>query len=109
MELDAEQRRAIVSMCVSVARADGEVSPGELEALLDILSRFAEGVVGFGELQTWLQEGPPDVQARLPGASIRPFVREAVVIANADGKVDASEVATIKKLVRRYFDGEESD
>ena len=104
MELDAEQRKAIVAMCCSVARADGEVTPGEFEALLDILSRFASGVVGFGELQQWLADGPPDISARLPGESIRPFVHEAVAVANADGTVDDSEVKTIKAMVARYFE-----
>jgi tellurite resistance protein len=35
---------------------------------------------------------------------VKVFLREAVAIARADGKVQEVEIATMKELVQRYFD-----
>ncbi len=104
MELTGEQRRALIAMCCVVARADGEVSPAEYETLLDLMSRLARGVVGFSELEGWMRTEPPIVSERLPEESIRMFLREALTLARADGKLEDVEIATIKDLVGRYFE-----
>ena len=104
MELTKEQRRAILAMCCTVARSDGQVSSSEYESLLDLLSRMAHGAVGFSELQHWMDHGPPEITVRLPEHSIRMFLREALGLARADGKLEQVELATIKELVARYFD-----
>jgi tellurite resistance protein len=104
MELTREQRRAMLAMCCTVARADGQVNSSEYESLLDLLSRMAQGAVGFSELQNWLDQGPPEVQVRLPEQTIRTFLREALSLARADGKLEPVELATIKELVARYFE-----
>lgn len=91
-------------MCCEVARADGSVNTREYESLLELLGRLAQGAVGFSELERWITIGPPAVDARLPEECIKTFLREAVGVARADGKVDEVEIATIKELVARYFD-----
>lgn len=104
MELSREQRRALIAMCCVVARSDGEVSPSEYEVLLDLMNRLARGVVGFSELEQWMRSEPPIITARLPEESIRMFLREALALARADGKLEEVEITTIKDLVARYFD-----
>jgi len=104
MELTREQRRALVAMCCVVARADGQVSPSEYEALLDLMSRLAKGAVGFSELEQWLHKDPPIATERLPEECIRMFLREALSLARADGKLEEVEISTIKELVARYFE-----
>lgn len=104
MELSREQRRALIAMCCVVARSDGEVSPSEYEALLDLMNRLAKGAVGFSELEAWMRSDPPIVTARLPEDSIRMFLREALALARADGKLAEVEITTIKDLVARYFE-----
>ena len=104
MELTKEQRRAILAMCCTVARSDGQVSSSEYESLLDMLSRMAQGAVGFSELQQWMDHGPPQIQVRLPEQSIRMFLREALGLARVDGKLEDVELATIKELVALYFE-----
>lgn len=91
-------------MCCEVARADGSVNTLEYESLLELLGRLSQGAVGFSELERWVSVGPPAIDARLPEESVKTFLREAVGIARADGKVDEVEIATIKELVARYFD-----
>ncbi len=104
MELNHEQRRAILAMCCMVARADGAVSPSEYESLLDLLSRLAQGSVGFSELEEWMHQGPPELSIRMPEESIRLFLREALALARSDGKLVDEEMSTIKGLVERYFE-----
>lgn len=104
MELSREQRRALIAMCCVVARSDGAVSPSEYEVLLDLMNRLARGVVGFSELEQWMSSEPPIITARLPEESIRMFLREAIALARADGKLEEVEITTIKDLVARYFD-----
>ncbi len=104
MDLSREQRRALIAMCCVVARSDGDVSPSEYEALLDLMSRLAKGAVGFSELEAWMRTDPPIITARLPEDSIRMFLREALQLARADGKLEQVEISTIKDLVERYFD-----
>ena len=60
--------------------------------------------MGFSEIEHWVASGPPRIDVRLPEAAVKVFLREAVSIARADGKVEAVEIATIKDLVERYFD-----
>lgn len=98
------QRRALLAMCCEVARADGSVDTGEIERLLELLGRVAHHAVRFSELQRWVEEGPPRFEVKLPDSVVKEFVREAVALARADGKVDTVEIATIKQLVQRYFD-----
>jgi tellurite resistance protein len=104
MELSRDQRRALLAMCIEVARADGSVNVSEYEGVLELLGRMAQGSVGYSEIEQWLQQGPPRLDVRLPEEAVKVFLREAVGIARADGKVDAVEIATIKELVARYFD-----
>ena len=104
MELNKPQRRALLAMCCVVARSDGEVSTAEYESLLYLLTRMAHGAVGFSELEEWMRSGPPAIDARLPEECIKMFLREAIALARADGKVADVELATIKDLVQRYFD-----
>lgn len=104
MELTRLERRAMLAMCIQVARADGAVNHSEYEGLLDLLCRLAQGAVGFSELEQWVGSGPPRIDVRLPEAAVKLFLREAVAIARADGKVEDVEIATIKQLVERYFD-----
>jgi tellurite resistance protein len=104
MELTREQRRALLALCCVVARADGEVSTAEYEQLLDLLARLSQGSVGFSELQRWMNEGPPALDVRLPEDCIRMFLREAIALGRADGRLDEVEIATIKELVQRYFE-----
>jgi tellurite resistance protein len=104
MELTKDQRRAILAMCCIVARSDGTVSSSEYEQLLDLLARLAQGAVGFSELEQWLNDGPPAIEVRLPETAIRMFLREALTLAKADGKLEDVELATIKELVSRYFE-----
>lgn len=104
MELTREQRRALLAMCIVVARADGQVSASEYEQLLDLLARLAGHAVGFSELERWLQEGPPEITVRLPESAIRMFLREALYLARVDGKLQDVELSTIKELVTRYFE-----
>ncbi len=104
MELSRQQRRAMLAMCIEVARADGSVNVSEYEGLLDLLGRLAQGAVGFSEIEQWISTGPPRLDVRLPEQAVKLFLREAVAIARADGKVEAAEIATIKELVGRYFD-----
>jgi tellurite resistance protein len=91
-------------MCCEVARADGSVHTLEYEGLLELLGRLSQGAVGFSELERWISAGPPPVELRLPEEVLKTFLREAVTIARADGKVDEAELATMKELVQRYFD-----
>lgn len=104
MELSKPQRRALIAMCCLVARVDGQVSSAEYELLLDILSRIAQGAVGYSELERWLNDGPPEIDVRFPEQAIRMFLREALALSRADGKLDDSELAVIKDLVARYFE-----
>lgn len=104
MELTSEQCRAFLSMCCTVARADGAVSAGEYEGLLGMLTRFSAGAVGFSELERWMADGPPEVQTRLPEDLIRMFLREALALARVDGQLVEAELETIRDLVTRYFD-----
>ena len=103
MELTKEQRRAFLAMCIMVARADGAVSSSEYEVLLDLLTRVAEGAVGFSELDRWMQHGPPPFDVRIP-EHFSLFLREALALARVDGNLQDVELATIKDLVQRYFD-----
>jgi len=107
MELSNKQRHDIIALCCAVAHADGNVSPLEFEHMLDLLMRIGQGSVGFEELQTWLEQGPPPLNAKLPEAAIKTFLREAIGVANADGRVDESELAAIKRLVAGCFEGAE--
>ncbi len=104
MELSRDQRRALLAMCIEVARADGTVNVSEYENVLELLGRLSHGSVGYSEIEQWLQQGAPRFDVRLPEEAVKVFLREAVGIARADGKVDAVEIATIKELVARYFD-----
>jgi tellurite resistance protein len=104
MELTKDQRRALLAMCCMVARSDGQVSTPEYEVLLGLLSRYAAGAVGFSELERWLHEGPPEINVRFPEEAIRMFLREALALARADGKVADIELSTIKQLASRYFE-----
>jgi len=104
MELTRQQRRALLGMCIEVARSDGSVNTSEYEQLLELLGRLSNGAVGYSEIETWIQKGPPSVEIRLPETAVKLFLREAVAIARADGKVQEVEIATIKDLVTRYFD-----
>jgi tellurite resistance protein len=108
MELNRPQRRALLAMCCVVARSDGEVSAAEYEQLLDLLTRMAHGAVGFSELEDWMRSGPPPIDTRMPEEYIKLFLREAIALARADGKVADVELATIKDLVQRYFDAPKS-
>jgi tellurite resistance protein len=104
VELTRQQRRALLAMCCEVARADGSVNASEYEGLLELLGRMAQGAVGFSELERWISVGPPALDTTLPEETVKIFLREAVGIARADGKVDEVEIATIKQLLERYFD-----
>ena len=104
MHLSKKDRRAIIAMCCTVARADGFVSAGEFEYLMDILGRLSRGSVTFGELQSWLDDGPPSIDVILSEDLLQLFLHEAVAVAHADGQVDESEIWTIKSLVRSFFD-----
>lgn len=90
-------------MCCAVARADGEVTSAEYERLLDLLSRVGQNAVKYSELERWIEVGPPELDDKLPDAAVRAFVQEAVAIAHADGKLQDTEIKTIKQLVERYF------
>lgn len=104
MELNRPQRRALLAMFCVVARSDGEVSATEYEQLLDMLTRMANGAVGFSELDEWVRSGPPPIETCLPEAHIKGFLREAIALAGSDGKVADVELATIKDLVQRHFE-----
>ena len=91
-------------MCCAVARADGEVSPAELEALLGLLARFASGLVGYGELQRWLDDGPPEIRARFGEDELRACIRDALAVARADGTIDDAELGTIKRYAERHLE-----
>lgn len=104
MDLTRPQRRALLGMCIEVARSDGSVNTSEYEQLLELLGRLANGAVGYSEIESWIQKGPPAVDVRMPESAVKLFLREAVAIARADGKVQEVEIATIKDLVARYFD-----
>jgi tellurite resistance protein len=92
-------------MCCEVARADGVVSAGEYERLIEILAELGAGAVSFGELQLWLEQGAPSPRRKLPEELIRLFLHEAISIARADGQVDQVELASIKDFVRYCFEG----
>lgn len=104
MRLSDEQQRVVVATCCAVARADGEVSPAEIESLLGLLARFARGAVAYAELQRWLDEGPPEIGARLSESELRACIGEALAVAKADGQIDDAEVDTIKKYAERYLE-----
>ena len=104
MDLSDTQRRALLAMCCEVARADGSVDTGEIEQLLELLGRLSHHSVGFSELQQWVEQGPPHFDVKLPDSVVKEFVKEAVALARADGKVDRVEIAAIKHMVERYFD-----
>ena len=89
-------------MNCTVCHVDFPVNSGE--GLLELLGRLSQGAVGFSELEHWISSGPPAVELRLPEEILKTFLREAVTIARADGKVDEAELATMKELVQRYFD-----
>ena len=107
MELSNKQRRDILALCCAVAHADGNVSPLEFEHMLELLMRIGQGTVGFEELQNWLEQGPPPLDAKLPESAIKLFLHEAVGLANADGHVDERELTAIKRLVAGCFEGAE--
>src|SRR5687767_7200011 len=104
MDLTRQQRRALLGMCIEVARSDGSVNTSEYEGLLELLGRLSNGAVGYSEIETWILKGPPAVEVRLPESAVKLFLREAVAIARVDGKVQEVEIATIKDLISRYFD-----
>lgn len=104
MDLTRQQRRALLGMCIEVARSDGSVNSSEYEGLLELLGRLSNGAVGYSEIETWIHKGAPAMDVRLPEAAVKLFLREAVAIARADGRVQEVEIATIKELVTRYFD-----
>lgn len=93
-----------MAMCIEVARADGSVNASEYEALLGLLTGLAQNAVGFSELEQWVSAGPPRLDVRLPEDAVKLYLREAVAVARADGKIQEVEIATIKALVERYFD-----
>ena len=107
MELTPKQRHDILALCCAVAHADGNTSPLEFEHMLDLLMRIGQGSVGFEELQVWLEQGPPPLEAKLPEAHIKLFLHEAIAVANADGHVDESEISAIKRLIAGCFEGAE--
>ena len=87
-----------------MARADGEVSPAEIESLLELLARLAGGSMSYAELQRWLEQGPPEIVAQLGEADLRTCIREALTVAKADGTIDDAELATIKKFAERHLE-----
>jgi tellurite resistance protein len=87
-----------------VARADGEVSPREYEMLIELLSRLGGNAASFAELQEWLENGPPGCTVKMPEDHIRLFLREAIAVAHADGKVDQSELDTIKRIASQCIE-----
>lgn len=88
-------------MCCEVARADGAVSTTEFEHIVGLLSRLAGQAVGFSEIQRWLSEGPPRLETPLTEERVKLFLREGVAVARADGRVDETEVATLRDFVQR--------
>ena len=94
----------MLAMFIEVARADGNVNTAEYESLMELLARFAPSAVGFSELEQWVSAGPPRVEVRLPEAAVKLFLKEAVAIARADGKIAEVEISTIKALIERHFD-----
>lgn len=100
-----EQRRDILGMCCEVARADGVVSAGEFERLIEILAELGAGAVSFGELQRWLEQGAPSPKRKLPEDLVRLFLHEALSVARADGHVAPQELSSIKDFVRYCFEG----
>ena len=102
--LSDDQQRAVVATCCAVARADGEVSPAEIESLLELLARLAGDSMSYAELQRWLEQGPPEIVAQLGEAELRTCIREALTVAKADGTIDDAELATIKKFAERHLE-----
>ncbi len=107
MSLSRKERRQVIAQCCAVARADGEVSPGEYEHLIELLATIGADSVSFFELQEWLETGPPECTVLMREDHVRLFLREAIAIAHADGKVDETELATIKRIVAACYDSSE--
>ena len=57
----------------------------------------------YSELERWIEVGPPEMDEKLPDEAVHAFVQEAVAIAHADGRLQDTEIKTIKQLVERYF------
>ena len=103
MGMTREDLRDLVALWCKVAWADGVVHESERHQLRAILAKVGEGAVSVAELELWLDQGPPEVQRRLPVEARKLFLDEAVRVVSADQDVAPEEVETIRASIDRYF------
>jgi uncharacterized tellurite resistance protein B-like protein len=98
-----EQRRTLLNLWCRVARADGFVDDAELMRLSKLFYRLAEDLVSAGEVDRWLEDGPPPVSELLPAALAPMFLEHAREIMLADREIEPSESALVRELLSSYF------
>ena len=103
MDIDPQQRRSAVALACKLAWADGVVTDEEREFVAS-LSRKLGLPVDPAELEAWLNGGGPEAAlSDLPESLGRMFVYEAMRLMEADGEIDARELALVEGMVERLF------
>lgn len=103
MELDNDERRALLALWCQVAWADGNIVEAERRRVYALLERLGADSVSRAELDEWLKTGPPAVTESLSTQARELFLHEAVGIVSADLDVAPEEVATVRDILERYF------
>jgi uncharacterized tellurite resistance protein B-like protein len=103
MGLDIRQRHDFIALLCRIAWADGQIAEGERARLREVLLRIGKGAVMPDELERWLNDGPPRVEAPLPAEAREAFINESMRLNAADCDVDPAEMRAMQDILNYYF------
>ncbi len=104
MSLTTEERRTLLNLWCRIARADGVIDDAEIEQLAGLFYGHGAGSVSADEINDWLENGPPEPEARLSLSAESLFLDQARVIMSSDGDISSKEGAVLRDLLETYFE-----
>ena len=110
MQVTQEQRRTLIALACRVAWADGVVEFEERAFIQDLVRRLGGPALEPGELEAWLDRGPPKTEIdALPPQLGQFFFYEALKLAESDGDLDPREQEMVEDILSRFFKQLEDD
>jgi len=93
-----EEAEAIARGLYSIARADGEIHPGELALISEFYAGSIDHPAGYGALERTEDVAAAELATFLVSEPVRlMFIKTALLMAHADGHFGAGEAAKIQE------------
>jgi hypothetical protein len=110
MPITDEQRKTLLALACTVARADNVVRSEEREYLRGFYQRYAGSSLTPETFDSWLANGPPSVDIEeLPASIAQLFLYEAMQLAEVDGELADSEIEMVEWIMEKVSGRREND